>query len=146
VLSSLKYQEYLPNQTMANLFPLMLQGIIIIIIIIIIIPIIFNRWLELVSSDTKEPLSELMKIAAEPIYICARSSNWEGSPSPFTVSFQPQFLRSSDRNQCILKIAIHFIFIIFTTSIWLLPYLVASICAVLTYIHGKYHNHDKLFR
>ena len=126
----------------------MLQGIIIIIIIIVIIIIMINvnRWLELVSSDTKESLNESIKIAAEPIYICARSSNWDGSPSPFTVSFQPQFLRSNDRKQCIMKIAIHFIFIILSTSIWLLPYLVAAICAVLTYIHGKYiyHNYDNL--
>lgn len=101
------------------------------------IPLNVTRWLELVSSDTKEFQRETKEIAAEPIYLCARSINWDGSPSPFSVSFQPQYLRLVDRSKCLMKIMAHFLLIMIATSIWLLPYLVATMCAVLTYIHGK---------
>ena len=101
------------------------------------IPLNVTRWLELVSSDPKEYLKETKEIAAEPIYICARSTNWDGSSSPFSVSFQPQYLRSMDRSKCISKIVAHIILIVMATSIWLLPYMVAAISAVVIYIHGN---------
>ena len=109
------------------------------------IPLNVTRWLELVSSDSDEHQSETKEIAAEPIYLCARSINWDGSPSPFSVSFQPQYLRSIDRSKCIMKIVVHLMLIMVATSIWLLPYLVAAICAVLTYSHGKHITFTVIF-
>eukprot|EP01032_Pedospumella_encystans_P038698 gene38698-43858_t len=66
-----------------------------------------TRWLEMHSIDPRTSIKKTIQIPAEPIYLCARSTDWQGRNTAFTVSF-----------------------------VWFVPYFAALVAAVLVYEHG----------
>ena len=95
-----------------------------------------TRWLELTASSSLLTQREVRHVPAEPIYLCARSNDWTGSPAKFHITFRPVFLREKDKQLCHSKTLVHIILVIAVTSIWLLPYIAAVVVAALTFIHG----------
>lgn len=95
-----------------------------------------TRWLELTASSSSVYQREVRHVPAEPIYLCARSNDWTGSPAKFRITFRPVFLRERDKQLCHSKTLVHILLIIAVTSIWLLPYIAAIVVAALTFLHG----------
>ena len=108
-----------------------------------------TRWLEVFSptSGAAHYQKEVKEIPAEPTYICARANDWhphsvhrdrvaKESGTPFTVTFKKAFIRESDRFASMRKSLLHLLLLFALTSAWLLPYIVAMICAVYTYLHA----------
>ena len=95
-----------------------------------------TRWLEMPSSYPHKPQREVKQIPAEPIYLCARSSDWMGSDAHFRINFRPVYIRERDKTQCMKKSLLHVAFLLAVSSIWLLPYLAALVVAVVTFTLG----------
>jgi Hydroxymethylglutaryl-coenzyme A reductase len=95
-----------------------------------------TRWLELTASSSSVYQREVRHVPAEPIYLCARSNDWTGSPAKFRITFRPVFLRERDKQLCHSKTLVHILLVIAVTSIWLLPYIAAIVVAALTFMHG----------
>ena len=79
---------------------------------------------------------EVLHISAEPIYLCARSNDWRGRDSFFRIQFRHAYLRERDKQRCNEQTVLHLVLILLSTSVWLLPYLIALIAAVLSYSNG----------
>lgn len=79
---------------------------------------------------------EVLHISAEPIYLCARSNDWRGRDSFFRIQFRHAYLRERDKQRCNEQTVVHLVLILLSTSVWLLPYLIALIAAVLSYSNG----------
>ena len=84
-----------------------------------------TRWLELAASSSSVSQREVRHVPAEPIYLCARSNDWRGSPAKFHITFRPVFLRERDKQLCHSKTLVHILLVTAVTSIWLLPYIAA---------------------
>lgn len=97
-----------------------------------------TRWLEM-NSNSQPGMTYVKKnlqIPAEPLYLCARSTNWQGEPSSFQMKFRPARLRGRDKRHSNDQTLVHIMLIMAVSSAWLIPYLTALLAAVLAYEHA----------
>lgn len=97
-----------------------------------------TRWLEMDSNRQHgmKYMKKILQIPAEPLYLCARSTNWQGASSSFQMKFRPAHLRSRDKRHSNDQTLVHCILIMAVTSAWLIPYVAALAAAVLAYEHA----------
>ena len=95
-----------------------------------------TRWLELATLSSESIQKEVKEVAAEPIYICGRSNDWNGADAQFHLTFKPVYIREADKILCHSKTLIHLIMVTAFSSIMLLPYMAAIVVAFLTFTHG----------
>ena len=96
-----------------------------------------TRWLQYSSHNSVEhPIKELLQIPAEPLYLCARSTDWQGHHADFSMKFRPVYFRMRDKRQCNNSTLMHLVLVAMVTSVWFIPYLTAFLAAVLAYEHG----------
>ena len=102
------------------------------------VPLRARRWLELQSVDSALQQREVKYIAAEPFYLCARSIDWAGADSSFSMDFRPVYLRVGDAAVCSKKILLHVLLVLAVSSLWLLPYIAAFVTCVGTFNVGMH--------
>jgi hypothetical protein len=97
-----------------------------------------TRWLELnsfVSSSASylDSLKDIKLVPCEPVYLCARSNDWNGRDSSFNIHFRPGYIRLKDKDLIFSKCLMHLSLVFFVSSVWLLPYIAAFIVGTVTY-------------
>lgn len=97
------------------------------------------RWMELDSPKGHSYLREVRQVPAEPLYLCARSTDWRGEQAHFKVSFRQAYLRERDRSRSNFKMLLHVALMIALSSVWLLPYVASLFIAGVTYVHGIHY-------
>jgi len=95
-----------------------------------------TRWLQLHSGGRQITLRKSIQIPAEPIYLCARSTDWQSSSASFGMKFRPAYLREKDKRQSHNQTVVHILLIVAVSSVWFIPYLTALVAALLVYEHG----------
>lgn len=110
------------------------------------ITVVATRWMEFQTKkdnwvDPNWMVDEfggrhMTQIHAEPITICARSTNPFGEQAQFHASFRHAYIRERDRRQVLGKLAYHLLLLVAASSIWFLPYLVAFAVAIYAFLHG----------
>jgi hypothetical protein len=88
------------------------------------------------AAESVLPAREIIQIPAEPYFLCARSTDWQGTHSRFTIKFRPAYLRAKDKRYCNDQTLVHIVLIIAVSSVWLIPYLAAVLSALVAFEHG----------
>jgi hypothetical protein len=96
-----------------------------------------TRWLQYSTThDSIGTHREIIQIPAEPIYLCARSTNWQGKNAQFSIRFRHAYLRTRDKKRCNDHTLLHMALIGAVSFVWLIPYFTALVAAVVAYDHG----------
>lgn len=94
-----------------------------------------DRWLQVSSLNQDHHTREIKVMPAEPVYLCARSTDWKEMNSQFRVSFRSGFIREKDKDLCINRFVLHLVMVIAVGSAWLLPYLASVVVGFVSYHH-----------
>ena len=88
------------------------------------------RWQQISPTSTSQ---DVVHIAAEPLYLCARSNDWTRHLSTFRMDFRPVYERLNDKFNCTMKTVIHLFVVVLSSSAPLLPYIASIFVSILTY-------------
>lgn len=101
-----------------------------------IVPLNATRWLLLSSPSNSSTVREIVQVAAEPLYLCARSNDWNGHSAELSFSFRHVYVRERDRAKCLERLFYHFLLLYTLSSRWFLPYVVALSVGVWSFQYG----------
>eukprot|EP00602_Paraphysomonas_sp_CaronLab_P005491 CAMPEP_0185023266 /NCGR_PEP_ID=MMETSP1103-20130426/5950_1 /TAXON_ID=36769 /ORGANISM="Paraphysomonas bandaiensis, Strain Caron Lab Isolate" /LENGTH=784 /DNA_ID=CAMNT_0027555771 /DNA_START=208 /DNA_END=2562 /DNA_ORIENTATION=+ len=96
-----------------------------------------SYWLHL-NSPSGSIARDVVHVAAEPVYLCARSNDWR-EPAPnasISLRFRPAYTRARDREVSARKMFFQAVLLLGMSVSWLCPYLKASWIAYFAYSRG----------
>eukprot|EP00981_Chlorochromonas_danica_P003561 scaffold659_cov192-Ochromonas_danica.AAC.74 len=95
-----------------------------------------HHWLSLKSSNNATISRKIVQVPAEPLYLCARSVDWQGDTSDIKITFRHAFMRERHRRMCLWRLFSQFIALCAFKSARLLPWMVSAAVGVITFHHG----------
>lgn len=94
-----------------------------------------SNWMNLKNID-HESSKEFQQIPAEPIVICGRNNHPATNISSVEISLRHTYIRDRDRRSFFDALFYHIVLIFASSSMWLLPYILAVAVAIFSYTHG----------